>query len=119
MAAHTELGKEGEDIAMNYLVEKGYHIVERNYRYRKAEVDIIAVKGSILVAVEVKMRSSTYFGSPEEFVTSKKIQLLVKAMHHYVVINNLDFEVRFDIVAIVRDKEAYSVKHLEDAFLFF
>lgn len=119
MATHTELGKEGEAIAVNYLLNKGYAILERNYRFQKAEVDIIAVKGETLAAVEVKMRSSQYFGSPEAFVTPKKIQLLVKAIHHFVIKNNLDLDVRFDIIAIVKNKETVDIKHLEDAFLYF
>ncbi len=119
MATHIELGKEGEAIAANYLLNKGYKILERNYRFQKAEVDIIAVKGDTLAAVEVKMRSSKYFGSPEAFVTPKKIQLLVKAIHYFVVKNNLDLEVRFDIIAIVQNKESFEIKHLEDAFLYF
>ena len=73
MAEHNELGKIGEQLAIDYLLKNGYKIRERNYRYLKAEVDIIALKENTLVAVEVKTRTSNYFGNPEDFVTKKKI----------------------------------------------
>lgn len=119
MAAHNELGKEGEKLATRLLAEKGYEILETNYRYLKAEVDIIAQKGDILIAVEVKTRSTPDFGDPQEFVKKTQIQRLVKAIDHYVNENNLEVEVRFDIVAIIKNKLGTKVEHIEDAFLHF
>lgn len=119
MAEHNELGKKGEQLAINYLVKKGYTIQNKNWRYLKAEVDIIAQKENTLVAVEVKTRSSDYFGDPQDFITKKKIKLLVIAMNEYVISKDLDIEVRFDIIAILQNKNKTTIEHIEDAFLFF
>lgn len=119
MAEHNELGKIGEQLAVDYLLDNGYKIRERNYRYLKAEVDIIALKDNILSAIEVKTRTSNYFGNPEDFVTPKKIKLLVSAIDHYVVQRDLDVNVRFDIIAITLEKSSHKLEHLEDAFLYF
>lgn len=119
MADHNELGDKGEQIAIDFLLEKGYKILEKNYRHLKAEVDVIALKEETLVAVEVKTRTSAYFGNPEEFVSPKKIKLLVSAIDYYVVQRDLDVEVRFDIIAIIQNKNQTKVEHLEDAFLYF
>ena len=119
MAQHNILGVKGEQLAADFLLKNGYTICERNWRYKKAEVDIIAKKGNTLAVVEVKTRSSTYFGNPQDFVNPKKIKLLVEAIDHYVVSNDLDVEVRFDIVALVKQKEDFKIEHLEDAFLHF
>ena len=119
MAQHNELGKKGEQLAVNFLVKNGYDIVERNYRFDKAEVDIIAKQKDVLAIVEVKTRSTTDFGNPQDFVKPKQIQRLVKAVNEYVVENDLDVEVRFDIIAIVKNGKAYDIEHLEDAFYHF
>ena len=119
MAEHYELGKEGEQLAVDYLLKSGYRILERNWRFQKAEVDIIAQKGTILAAVEVKTRSTKEFGNPQDFVNPKKIKLLVTAVNEYVIQNDLDVEVRFDIVAITKSASAFEIEHLEDAFLHF
>ncbi len=118
MAEHTELGKKGEKIAINYLIEKGYIILEKNYRYLKAEVDIIAKKNNVLAAVEVKTRSTDHFGNPQDFVNPKKIKLLLSAIDYYVNDKDLDVEVRFDIIAIIHQKTV-KINHLKDAFLHF
>ena len=118
MAQHNELGKKGEQLAIEFLIEKGYKILEKNYRYLKAEVDIIAQKEGVLAVVEVKTRSTDYFGNPEEFVNPKKIKLLLSAIDYYVVDKDLDVEVRFDIIAIIQQKET-KITHLKDAFLHF
>ncbi|PHQ55248.1 MAG: endonuclease [Lutibacter sp.] len=119
MAIHHELGQKGEQLAVEFLQKKGYRILDRNWRYKKAEVDIIAQKEGILAIVEVKTRSSDYFGDPQDFVNQKKIKLLVEAIHEYVTSKNLDLEVRFDIIAILKNKNAFAIEHLEDAFLHF
>jgi putative endonuclease len=120
MAEHNELGNIGEQLAVDLLLQKGYQIIERNWRYLKAEIDIIAQKEpKTLVVVEVKTRSNSFIGKPEEFVTDKKIKLLVKAANEYVITHKLDVEVRFDIIAIVKNTKYQKVEHLEDAFYFF
>ncbi|MGB1283573.1 MAG: YraN family protein [Polaribacter sp.] len=119
MAEHNELGKKGEQLATNFLIENGYTILEKNYRFQKAEVDIIALKEGILAVVEVKTRSTDYFGNPQDFIKPKKIKLLVSAIDHYVIKRDLDVEVRFDIIAIVKQKNSFKIEHLKDAFLYF
>ena len=119
MAQHNELGEKGEQLAIDFLIKKGYKILERNYRFLKAEVDIIAQKENTLAVVEVKTRSTAYFGNPQDFVNPKKIKLLLSAIDHYVVEKDLDVEVRFDIMAIIHQKNKTKIEHLEDAFLHF
>lgn len=119
MAEHNELGKLGEELAVNYLQKNGYSILETNWIFQKAEIDIIAQKENILAIVEVKTRSSIEFGLPQDFVKPKKIQLLVKAVNEYVVSNNLDATVRFDIIAINKEKSNFKIEHIEDAFYYF
>lgn len=119
MAQHNELGKKGEQLAVDFLLEKNYDIVERNYRFDKAEVDIIAQKNDILAIIEVKTRSSVDFGNPQDFVKPKQIKNLVKAVDEYVTENDLDIEVRFDIIAIVKQGKGYEIEHLENAFYHF
>lgn len=119
MAQHNELGIKGEQLAIDYLIKKGYQILERNWRYLKAEVDIIARKENILIAIEVKTRSSAYFGNPQDFITKKKIQLLVLAMNAYVDMKHLDDEIRFDVIAMLKSNGQFKIEHIEDAFLHF
>lgn len=119
MAQHNQLGKLGEDMAVDYLLDHGYEILERNYFYHKAEVDIIAQKDNILAVVEVKTRSTADFGNPQDFLKPKQIQRLVKAIDHYVIKNDLDAEVRFDIMAIVKEKSGYKMEYIENAFYHF
>jgi putative endonuclease len=118
MAQHNELGNRGEDAAVNYLIEKGYQLLRRNYRYLKAEVDIIAKKDEVIIGVEVKTRTSNYFGNPQNFINQKKIKLLTTALDHYMQESNLDLEVRFDIISVIGNK-SFEIEHIEDAFLFF
>ena len=119
MAEHNELGKLGEALAVEFLQKNGYRILETNWVFQKAEIDILAQKDNCLVAIEVKTRSSTDFGLPQDFVKPRKIQLLVKAVNEYVVSSDLEVEVRFDIVAVSKIGDAFSIEHLENAFFHF
>jgi len=119
MAQHNQLGKKGEELAVDFLLKKGYDIVERNYRFDKAEVDIIAKKGETLAIIEVKTRSTSDFGDPQDFLKPKQIQRIVKAVDEYVLVNKLDVEVQFDIIAIVKESTGFSIEHLENAFYHF
>lgn len=119
MAKHNELGKLGEEMAVAFLQKNGYTILETNWTFQKAEIDIIAQKDDILAIVEVKTRSSIDFGLPQDFVKPKKIQLLVKAVNEYIISNDLDINARFDIIAIHKEKNEYHLEHLEDAFYIF
>ena len=119
MAEHNDLGKLGEELAADFLQKNGYEILETNWVFQKAEIDILAQKENILAVVEVKTRSSIDFGLPQDFVKPKKIQLLVKAVNEYVIANDLDVEVRFDIIAIHKDTKDFSIEHIEEAFYYF
>ncbi len=119
MAQHNELGKKGEELAKDFLIKKGYSIRDVNWRHQKAEVDIIAQKNTILAVVEVKTRSSTNFGNPEDFVSPKKIKLLVTAIDEYITSKDLEVEVRFDIIAIIKEQDSFNIEHIKDAFYHF
>ncbi|TWO33883.1 endonuclease [Seonamhaeicola sediminis] len=119
MAQHNDLGKKGEQLAVDFLLKNNYDIIERNYRFEKAEVDIIAQKDDTLAIIEVKTRSTVDFGDPQDFVKPKQIKNLVKAVDEYVTVNDLDVEIRFDIIAIVKEGNQYNIEHLEDAFYHF
>ncbi|WP_298137935.1 YraN family protein [Flavobacterium sp.] len=119
MAEHNELGKIGEKLAVEYLQKNGYEILETNWVFQKAEIDIIAQKENVIAIVEVKTRSSIDFGLPQDFVKPNKIQFLVKAANEYIISNDLDFEIRFDIIAIYKEKEVYNIEHIEEAFYYF
>lgn len=120
MAEHNELGKLGEQMAVEYLQKENYIILETNWTFGKAEIDIIAIKDETLAVVEVKTRSSTEFGLPQDFVKPKKIKLLTSAINEYVIAKDLDIDVRFDIIAINRNlNNSYNIEHLTDAYLYF
>ena len=119
MADHNELGKEGEDLAVAHLLKNGYKIVARNFRYQKAEVDIIARKKDVLAVIEVKTRSTPDFGDPQNFLKQKQINSLVKAIDFFVNEHDLEVNVRFDIIAIIKNKADTKIEHLKDAFLHF
>lgn len=119
MAQHNELGRLGEKLAVKYLLKNNYKIVKQNYRYLKAEVDIIAKKENTFIAVEVKTRTSDYYENPQDAVNQKKIKLLVSAMNNFMEEKDLDAEVRFDIIAITKQQNNFAIEHIEDAFLFF
>lgn len=119
MAEHNDLGKQGEELAVDFLRKNGYDILETNWVYQKAEIDIIAKKEDTLAVVEVKTRSSLDFGLPQDFVTPKKIKLLVNAVDEYVTVNDLDVEIRFDIVSIYNKKGDFVIEHIVDAFFYF
>jgi len=119
MAEHNDLGNKGERLALDFLVANGYTILEKNYRFQKAEIDIIAQKEDILAVIEVKTRSTDYFGNPQDFVNKKKIELLLKTINHYVDQKDLDLEIRFDIIAILIQGGKTNIEHIEEAFYYF
>jgi len=116
MKEHINLGKAGEDIAAAHLSEKGYRILERNWRFGKEEIDIIACDGGFIVIVEVKTRTSNYFAEPEASVTKAKQRILVRAANAFVNYRRLAGEVRFDIVSVLIMPEKEVVHHIPDAF---
>ena len=107
MASHNELGKDGEQMATDWLVTKGYEILHRNWRYKYYEIDIIATKGKLLHFVEVKSRQSTQLGYPEESVTKKKFKNLQRAADEFLFQNPGYKMIQYDILAItlLKNKE--------------
>jgi putative endonuclease len=117
MANHNNVGKRGEDLAAQYLLENGFEILERNWRFEKKEIDIIALKGNLIAIVEVKTRSTAYFGRPEEFVTKAKQKFLVHAADAFAQHLDFEAEIRYDIIAIVLNGTQAEINHIEDAFI--
>lgn len=109
-------GQEAEKRAAAYYRSLGFKVVAQNYRYRKAEIDLIAQKADLLVAVEVKARSSYAFGVPHSFISPKKIKLLVMAMDAYVQQRNLEVTVRFDVISYTLSSGKWIRDHIENAF---
>ena len=119
MAQHNDLGNLGEQAAVAYLLNKEYEIIETNWRYKKAEIDIIAKTNQTLVCVEVKTRSSNHIAEPENFVNQKKISLLIDAINQYVEQKEINLDIRFDIISILYINNKYTIKHIENAFYHF
>lgn len=113
---HIELGKEGEDLATQFLAKHGYTILAKNYRFKKLEIDLIAKDQNDLVIVEVKTRINRYFGEPYVFVTKKKQKQIIKAANQYIHENNWFGDTRFDIISIVLNSEEQSIEHIPHAF---
>ena len=116
MAEHNLFGKEAEAKAKAYLLNKGYALLEQNYRAGRAEVDLLMQKKEKLICIEVKARSTDFFGTPQQFISSKKIKLLVEAVNHYLEENQMDLEVRFDVIAITIQGQNWKLKQLKNAF---
>ena len=117
MAKHNDFGKLGEELAVNYLIGKGYEILERNWRNIHKEIDIIAKDGKDLVVVEVKTRQSDENGEPDMAVTRQKQTHLISAANAYLFQNRLDINTRFDIISIIMKDNSPVINHIEDAFL--
>ncbi|MCW3160707.1 YraN family protein [Chryseobacterium oryctis] len=120
MATHNDFGKKAEDLAVEFLIKNGYKILIRNYRFQKAEIDIIAEKENQIIIIEVKARSTDVFMLPQEAVTKSKIKLIISAANHYLEEFNKDKEVRFDIISVLPDQKGnLNIEHIEDAFTAF
>lgn len=117
MATHIDLGKEGEQLAKAYLEKLDHEILEENWTYGKAEVDLITYINHTIVFVEVKTRSGSAYGEPEAFVDNRKQRLLSDAADQYILLMNHEGEVRFDIISILFNKQhTHTLKHIENAF---
>lgn len=117
MADHNDFGKIAEDLAVDFLVRNQYKILARNFRYLKSEVDIIAEFDNQIIIVEVKARNTDAFLEPQEAVNKKKIRLLISAASYYIEENNIDKEVRFDIISVLPNKQkTLEIHHITDAF---
>lgn len=116
MTDNIKRGNEGETLAASFLEAKGFQIVEKNYRYKRSEIDLIVTKENWLIFIEVKMRSSMAFGFPEEFVDEKKIEKILEGAEHYIFDKNWNGNVRYDIISVSMKDGKPTVTHFEDAF---
>ncbi len=116
MAKHNQLGKEGEERVALFLCDKGYDILEQNWMYNHKEIDIIALKEDLLVIVEIKTRTTENWEHPAEAVSNAKIRYLVDATEAYIMENDIDKEVRFDVIGVVENEGNWDIEHIEEAF---
>jgi len=116
MKHHLKTGKKGELLAAKYLENLGYIILHTNWRFRRFEVDIIAQMGDELVFAEVKTRNNTSRGMPYESVDDRKRELLLQAAEAFLEENQLELEVRFDIVSVLLQNNNYQIEHIPSAF---
>ena len=116
MSEHNNVGREGEDVAASYLMQKGYRIVARNWHYGPKEIDIVARDGETMVFVEVKTRSTLAFELPQEAVTKKKMKNLVEAADAYMLQYNIELEGRFDIVGVLNGNPPKVIEHIVEAW---
>jgi len=112
----NSIGKSGELLASTHLMQLGFNILERNWRYRRYEIDIIAEHQDVMVFVEVKYRSDNSHGNPQAFVSRKQQKRIIEAANHYLMDNDIDKEARFDIIAIDKSTGENKVEHIPDAF---
>ena len=117
MSHNIDLGKQGEELAKNYLLANGYALVEENWRWHHHEVDLIVCNDTYMVFVEVKTRMHVIFGEPEVFVTHEKQQKIIRAANAYMLKSRSPKDARFDIISVViSDNEAPIIKHLPNAY---
>lgn len=117
MSKHNKIGIKGEQIAADFLLNKGYKILCRNWRSGRKEIDVIAAKDDVLVIFEIKTRSGMDFGFPEEAVNRKKQTFLKEAASAYVNEHPEYTNIRFDIISVLMDGEAVKeIIHFEEAF---
>jgi putative endonuclease len=114
MTDKIKLGKEGERLAANFIIQKGFEVVRRNYRHRRAEIDLIVKREDWLIFIEVKTRSSSSYGEPEEAVTAKKIRMIFDAAEEYIYSIDWHGHIRFDIISVKLGNPP-EIIHFEDA----
>ena len=111
-----QFGNWAEQQAVYFLTEKDYTILARNYRFKRAEIDLIARHRNTIVFVEVKARTGTGYGYPEESVSPNQQRLILDAAEHYLEQESLDVEIRFDIISIIKNGNQVNTYQVEDAF---
>jgi len=114
---NQELGVYGEELAANYLKKLQYEIIERNYRFGRNEVDIIAMYKGYIRFIEVKTRVTAEIGEPWRAVTPAKQKQIIKVANQYLMSNAIDLEVKFDVISIVTNSYRTDIELIEDAFI--
>ncbi len=116
MSKSFDFGREAENFAANYFFNQGFQILAKNYFYNKAEIDLIIKKDQLLVVVEVKARQFNPLVKPELAINLKKKKLLLMAANQFIIENNIDTDVRFDILALEKNGSTWIKNHIVDAF---
>ena len=117
MAEHNDLGKWGEDVALAYLLDQGYRLLDRNWHQGHRDLDLIMQQDDTLVIVEVRTRRNNLFMDPEQTVDALKMLSLSKAANAYIRLHRISVNIRFDIVAITGTPSSdFTINHIEDAF---
>lgn len=117
MSIQQKHGKWGEDLAVTHILREGLVLLERNWRYKRAEIDIIAREGEVLVFIEVKTRSYADFGLPEEMINKRKQKFLTDAAMAYMRSIGHEWEIRFDILSVLgKPGGNIDIRHFRDAF---
>ena len=116
MATRKEIGNKGEENAVSFLFANGYEVLERNYRFGRGEIDIIALKNSVMVFIEVKTRSRTDYGYPEQTLSPGQAQKIIEAAQEYIRASQWEGLIRFDIVAITINTREVEIQLFRDAF---
>lgn len=112
------MGKEGEKIARQFLINKGHEILATNFRYGHKEIDIISALGDMVIFSEIKTRSSLHYGFPEEAVTQTKQALIKSAAEHFLYEHPGYVQCRFDVISIIlKNDKLIQIRHYEDAFI--
>ena len=116
MAEHNELGEIGEQIAVDFLVKKGHKVLDRNFKFKKLEIDIVTEFENKIIVTEEKTRQSDYLTDPRELVSKSKQKGIVKTANYYIQENEIDLETQFDVIVIVLNQKQKDIRHIEDAF---
>ncbi len=116
MSEHNDLGKLGEELAMVFLQKNGYNIHERNWRFKKGELDIITEKNDRMVFVEVKTRRSSHLAEPRNTITIKKQKQLISTADIYLKTKRVNKESQFDVITVIVGTSEHEIEHLQDAF---
>lgn len=114
MTTKAKIGTAGEELAATYFIKQGFKIVRRNFRFRRAEIDLIVQRDNWLIFVEVKTRTSSDFGEPEEFVSKKQVLNIFNAAEEYIYSTDWMGHIRFDIISVKLGKSP-EIIHFEDA----
>lgn len=116
MALHNLLGNKGEMLAARYLADKGFAVLEYNWRSGHKEIDLIAIERNVLVFVEVKTRSNEFYGDVREAVTPRKMRNVILAAEAYMELKKIDLPVRFDVITVVPVGDTHIIEHIREAF---
>ncbi|NLT48280.1 MAG: YraN family protein [Clostridiales bacterium] len=116
MNGRKQIGAKGEEAAAKYLTGQGYRIIDKNFKCRIGELDIIAMEGQTLVIIEVKTRSNLSYGLPCESITTEKKRHILRTLQYYVMVHRLEeLDLRIDVIEILSREDGFYVHHIKDA----